>query len=377
MNMNPPAIPALAGAARARAMGLGLRPSASPEGQGITVSTSVAHGVCGNGKVSDNGNAPCDQPPAGNTLAITSTGVVKGWAYGGGNNLDRTAVIHNRTTVNGQVTGNAMGSNHDIDVGSAVASHSAISVSGGAAAVGASVWGAYAYAANGAAMAANNTASVDGGAAVSGDIYGGQAVANNGDTTASHNQVIIDGGKIAGTTIIGGEAVSDSGAAAAENNTVTIQGNAVLSGDARLYGGYARGTTIAVSSNNTLNLHAAGLSVRGLEAFQNLNFRLPANLACGGAMLKITGEADLGANAAVAVELEGAGPARLNVGDTFDLIRGGVTGSINALSGRGVLGRYHYTLAVTDGNLRLTIGAAIVGGGRGGFALPRGVEASR
>ena len=365
MNMNPPAISAQVFAARARALGLGLQRQAGPQdGQDITVSTSVAHGVCGNGKAGDNGNGPCDQPPAGNTLAITSTGLVKGWAYGGSNNLDRTAVTHNRATISGLVTGHAMGSNHDIDAGCAIASNSAISVSGGGATAGASVWGAYAYAANGAATASNNAASVSGGAAVGGDIYGGQAVASHGDTAASNNQVTIDGGKVAGTTIIGGEAISEAGAAAAENNTVTIQGHAILPGNARLYGGHARASTIAVSSNNTLNLHVAGLSVQGLESFQNLNFHLPASLAAGGAMLKVTGEADLGANAAVAVGLEGGGPARLRSGDSFDLIAGGVTGTINPASTRGALGGYHYTLAVTGGSLRLTIGAALDPGAR-------------
>jgi len=318
---------ALRGAALVLALGL-LPVAGAWAAQSITVSTNVAHYVCGNGNAADNGHSPCDQTPVGNTVTINSGVTVTGNAYGADNTIDATSVTGNRVDVKGTVTGAVYGGSHYRNIG--VNSDNV--------------------------TASNNTVTIVPGSVVASDVRGGYA-AGFGNATASGNTVEISGGTITGQ-IVGGAASSTAGGTmTATNNTVTIKGTPTFTGVTQLRGGSAG--TSGTSTGNTLNLHTAGLTVDFLSSFQNLNFYLPTGLAPGGNMLSVNGVADLGANAVVTVNLEGAGPA-LHTGDTFNLISagGGITygSSIDPTSASGVLKGYNYTLAIDGENLVLTIG---------------------
>ena len=210
------------------------------------------------------------------------------------------------------------------------------------------VWGGNSMIATGDATASGNTVKVVGGV-VTGPVSGAYAQTSSGNATASGNTVLIDGGTISGGPIVGGHAYSGSTDATATGNTVTIQGSPTFTGVGSLIGGDAD-----VNSNNTLNLHAAGLSVLTVNGFQNLNFFLPASLTTGSPML-VSAAADLGANAVVRVSLEGA---TLHTGDSFVLLNNVTAGSLAAASASGTVGGYQYTLEIdASNNLLLTIGA--------------------
>jgi len=315
---------ALRGAALVLALGL-LPVAGAWAAQSITVSTDVAHYVCGNGNAADNGNWPCNQPPVGNTVTINSGVTVTGYVYGALNNIDATSVTGNRVDVKGTVTEAVYGGYH-------VRNGTSDNVT-----------------------ASNNTVTIVPGSVVALGVRCGYAYTGSGNATASGNTVEISGGTITGS-ITGGAASSTAGGTmTATNNTVTIKGTPTFTGVGQLTGGNI--SSGGTSTGNTLNLHTAGLTVSALTRFQNLNFYLPTGLAPGGNMLNVTGAAQLGTNAAVTVNLEGAGPA-LHTGDTFNLISagGGVDGSIASTSASGVLKGYNYTLKVDGENLVLTIG---------------------
>jgi len=311
---------ALRGAALVLALGL-LPVAGAWAAQSITVSTNVAHDVCGNGNAADNGNWPCDQTPVGNTVTINSGVTVAGIAYGAANATDATSVTGNRIDVKGTVTGEVYGGAHQGSYNVTASNNTVTIVTGGQTA---SVWGGYAATGSGNATASGNTVEISGGT-VTGPIYCGTALSTAGGTTT------------------------------ATNNTVTIRGTPTFTGVTQLRGGDAG--TSGTSTGNTLNLHTAGLTVDMLFNFQNLNFYLPTGLAPGGNMLNVATWADFGTDAKVKVYLEGAGPA-LHTGDTFNLVSapGGWNGSIDSASASGVIGGYNYTLALAGEELVLTIG---------------------
>jgi hypothetical protein len=222
------------------------------------------------------------------------------------------------------------------------------------------ILGAAAVSDAGLATATGNSVSILGGT-VNGSIYGGDAESNGtGDAVATSNTVTLSGGTVASNAIIyAGYARSTGGTETATDNTLNISGTPVFGANVTLYGGTLQ-SGVGTSTGNTLNLHTAGLAVANLGYFQNLNFYLPTGLAPSGNMLNVTGAAMLGTANVVKVNLEGTGPV-LHTGDTFNLIAGGVTGSVTPASG--VIGGYNYTLAVTGNDLVLTIGACAVAGG--------------
>ena len=275
----------------ALALALGLACSGAWAAQSITVSTAVAHDVCGNGNAANDGASPCANSPDGNTVTIDSAGQVTGFVRGGSSAIAA-----------GDVT------------------------------------------------ASGNTVTVTG--AVTGNVFGGFAQTGSGNATSSDNTVLIDGGAISNGSIIGGDAYSATTAATATGNTVTIQGSPTFTGVGNLSGGEAD-----VRSNNTLNLHVAGLTVMALYDFQNLNFFLPAGLTTASPMLTASNHATLGTNTVVHVSLEGA---TLHTGDSFVLLNNvDVGNTIAAASASGTVGGYKYTLEIdASRNLLLTIGAS-------------------
>ena len=317
---------ALSGAVLALALGLGLHGGAWAA-QSITVSTTVAHSVCGNGDATDNGNLPCSNSPVGNTVTIQSAGVVQGDVTGAYSETAATAVTGNQVNLDGSSTAAVVsgGWNALLGSGDATASGNGVTVSS-TGSVPSGIEGGYAYTSSGSATASGNTVEINGGA-INGDIYGGYAISGNGDATAS-------------------------------NNTVTILGSPVFT-YVSLSGGISHGTGVGtISSNNTLNLHVAGLSVTTLDGFQNMNFFLPAGLTSGSRMLTVTNWANMG-GAMVTVSLEGAGPT-LHTGDTFFLLNNWTVGSINPASASGTVGGFNYTLGIDPAlDLVLTIGAPV------------------
>jgi len=357
---------ALRGAALALALGLISAAGAWAAPQTITIpnGTTVAHAVCGNGNIADNGNAPCDPSFDGNTVTIATGGTVQGDVHG---RLDEqtsadTTATGNQVDISGSVTGDSHGAwAHSITSGNATVTGNGLTVNSGA--VTSTVIGGLATTdtSNATATATGNSVSVLDGSVNGEMIVGGKAASTDGgDVVATGNTVTISGATLgAGVKVYAGWADS-TGTETATNNTLTISGMPVFGAGVSLYGG---ATADGTSTGNTLNLHTAGLTVVDLAFFQNLSFYLPAGLTVGGNMLTATGTADLGMNAVVTVSLEGAGPA-LHTGDTFNLIAGGVTGSIAPESASGVLKGYNYKLEIPAGsnNLVLTIDAPVVTG---------------
>ena len=164
--------------------------------------------------------------------------------------------------------------------------------------------------------ASENTVEIKGGS-----IEGGFRVAGgyveSGTGNANENTMTISGGTIgdegAWTSIVGGSTSGDG--KSASNNTITISGKPTFVGDVGIYGGQAYGTngvasnntvnilipiTVAeltggdvmpggTSSGNTLNIAAKGVTTGSVNAFQNMNFYLPSDIANNDTMLTVNG----------------------------------------------------------------------------------------
>ena len=167
---------------------------------------------------------------------------------------------------------------------------------------------------NGTAGAANNnTVTISGGTITSSSVVGGKV--NDGD--ANGNTVAISGGTIGKdgyTTYIRGGNTSGVGKSAS-NNTITIAGNANLLGDVYVYGGTVQPDDNSTAANNTvnilksitlkglyggiavetqsygntLNIAAKNVVTKDLNAFQNMNFYLPSDIAKDDTMLTVNG----------------------------------------------------------------------------------------
>jgi len=132
-----------------------------------------------------------------------------------------------------------------------------------------------------------NQVFIRGGTTASAEIAGGRSINSSGNATASGNTVTITGGTLVG--VVGGTAAATGLAGAtgtANSNTINISGSPTFAAG-NIAGGYVNASTVRVSQNNTLNLHASGLVLPGsLLSFQNLNFYLPQTLTSpGGTML--------------------------------------------------------------------------------------------
>lgn len=179
-----------------------------------------------------------------------------------------------------------------------------------------------------------NSVTITGGT-VTGDVLGG--LSPNGDT--NENKVIISGGTIgtseANSIIGGGSGSADannntveisggtinstiwggrSNSGNAEGNTVTISGSPTFAASSGIHGaaaydGDAKNNTVNIlvkdfsigfliggepgpsgtSSGNTLNIAAKGVTTGSVNAFQNMNFYLPSDIANNDTMLTVNG----------------------------------------------------------------------------------------
>ena len=139
-------------------------------------------------------------------------------------------------------------------------------------------------------------------------IIGGNAP-DSYEGNANNNTVEISGGTI-NSTIWGGRSNSGN----AEGNTVTISGSPTFAASSGIHGaaaydGDAKNNTVNIlvkdfsisfliggepgpsgtSSGNTLNVAAKGVTTGSVNAFQNMNFYLPSDIANGDTMLTVNG----------------------------------------------------------------------------------------
>jgi len=227
---------------------------------------------------------------------------------------------------------------------------------------------------SGDAAATNNTVTVGNGTV--GAAQGGIAEAFDigGNATSAGNSVEIGGSAVVQGSVTGGVAYSNGGTATASGNTVTISGTPGLA-SAGLYGGRATGGgATVVATGNTLQMKTAGVSVEGLNYFQKLRFILPASLAAGGTVLTVTGWAEIGTDAEVAVSA--ASGFGLAAGDEITLIDADgamFIGDVAAASLTGAFtsggNSYAYTLSLAGQKLLMTINS-VTPLGTGAAAVP-------
>ena len=194
------------------------------------------------------------------------------------NDTDDTELKDNTLTVNGKVTGRAVGAN---------------SVAGNA---------------------TQNNVTIGAGATVDGFVAGGMTQ----DGTANNNTVTINGGTVTGD-VYGGYSEKE-----AKGNTVTMSGGTVKG---TIYGsnlgsGASSGTTVkkssprrapalteteSTSSGNTMKIYGKDNTAGNLAKFDNYNFYLPAGTSNGATMLHLTDKADTDmTNSKVTVRANGA-----------------------------------------------------------------------
>ncbi|MDR2172622.1 MAG: hypothetical protein LBE32_00170 [Burkholderiales bacterium] len=207
----------------------------------------------------------------------------------------------------------------------------------------------------GSAAALGNLVGIEGGVIQDNNItatsiIGGSAyVRGDGeDVEASGNAVWISGGEFRSVNeIVGGRAWSNAvapGTATASNNTVIIDGTPIFTGALpMIYGAVtipAGGTMV----DNILHVSTIGLSVRGLENFQLMDFMLPTALANGDTMIT-TGAAgaDL-TGVTISVDIDNPlAPPTIVAGNRYTLISN-VSGTFAPVSG--TLGGLSYTISI-------------------------------
>ena len=167
----------------------------------------------------------------------------------------------------------------------------------------------WSYSAGVALSAEGNTVKISGGTigtSESQSIIGGEVKFYPG--TANNNTVEISGGTI-NSTIWGGKSEKGN----AEGNTVTISGSPTFAASSGIHGAAAGGDAInntvnilanniaigyliggepmgsGTSSGNTLNIAAKGVTTGSVNAFQNINFYLPSDIANNDTMLTVNG----------------------------------------------------------------------------------------
>lgn len=285
-----------------------------------------------------------------NNVTLSGTGAknVFGGVDNGTNNVERNRVV---VTQGGIITGSAFGG-----------------YSSGGDAIG-----------NVVTIDGGTVQTIEGGRSIGANAIGNRVIVNPGSTVgesilggfsgldATGNSVTINGGTLMGNVYGGASGTLIRGNDKAINNTVSIFGTPVLNGT--LYGGYGSGLDSSdVRTGNTLNLHSAGLTAKGIRNFENYNFYLPSSLTSGQTMLTVTDgngfgyPADLGTDARVNVGIAG-GSTALAVGDRIVLIDSsayGLTGTLasTTASGRGMQGvtlLYDFDLQILNGQLLATM----------------------
>lgn len=184
---------------------------------------------------------------------------------------------------------------------------------------------------------------IQGFSTVEGSVYGGYSV--DGDAYASF--VRIENCTIIGA-VYGGYCSATN--RSAYNNEVRIVGTSTLT-NVDIYGGVA-----ATSTNNTLDLRTASVSVRSVEAFQNIDFNLPSGVTSGVPILNVASETELSGHATypeVTVTIKSC-DAPLQLGDKITLISN-VTGTPTNINSLMTASRYVFELSIEGGALIATV----------------------
>ena len=277
----------------------------------------------------------------------------------GGNATDNHVKV-SAGTVKGRIAGglssdgSAIGNSVEIEGGTFGGGYYAIAVAGGISAADES------------GNANNNTVIIKGGN-IGKDVVGGWFDNSYASGNANENMVTISGGTVTGAVIggqtnkgnanknsvnISGGTISEgngyfayiyggSGSTSASNNTVTIKSDANISENTYIYGGVAAGGTAAdntvnilkaisvqglyggigneKSTGNTLNIATKNVVTKDLNAFQNMNFFLPSDIANNDTMLTVNGSSPTNVKDVTfgAAALSGV---KLVKGDTVNLI---------------------------------------------------------
>lgn len=160
-----------------------------------------------------------------------------------------------------------------------------------------------------------NTVNITGGTFTSEYIAGGVSV----DGNAVGNTVNLIGGDVSGTEVRGGYATATGEAAGtgeAKDNTVNVFAPLEVGG---LRGGVVNAG--CVSSGNTLNLYAENVTTGKMDAFQNINFRLPGTVKDESNILTVKDAVNL---SGVTIGMSVQPGVSLKKGDKVNLIQSGV-----------------------------------------------------
>ena len=188
--------------------------------------------------------------------------------FASGNANENTVTISGGTVtgdVNGGQTnkGNANGNTVTITGGTVGTESGWVGIRGGSSSSG---------------TANNNTVTISGGT-INNDIWGGMGATADGNTVtiSGENTVFLSTKGIHGAAAMTGDAT---------NNTVNILTPVSV---AYLYGGLNEAGGTTKSTGNTLNIAAKNVVAKDLNAFQNMNFFLPSDIANGNTMLTVNG----------------------------------------------------------------------------------------
>lgn len=254
-----------------------------------------------------------------NTVTIDGENVnVNGYVYGGYSSFDAT---DNTVTISHGSIGRDVTGGQGLNV-----TNNTVNISGGT--IGRDVSGGLG------GNATSNSVTISGGT------IGRDVIGSLSENNTTNNTVNISGGTIGGKVIGGqsrlGNATNNTVNISGENwgnNTVTVTGGEVLLFDGNatgnivnllaavnldcVNGGIPKGT--GVSSGNTLNVAAKGVTVKDIQYVQNMNFYLPEDVASGDTMLQVVGTTatDLQGVTFGAAALKGVS---LEKGDTVNLI---------------------------------------------------------
>ncbi|MEX5285401.1 autotransporter outer membrane beta-barrel domain-containing protein [Selenomonas sputigena] len=137
----------------------------------------------------------------------------------------------------------------------------------------------------GSGSATGNKVTVAGGTVT--NVFGGGGLDNTVTGSMSNNRVTITGGTVTGQIVGGDSRVTTS---TSNNNTVTL-GGGTLDGS-EVWGTSYNGTVYANTDDeikgNTLNVQAAGLTVKKIRNFEKLNFKMTDALQNGATMLELS-----------------------------------------------------------------------------------------
>lgn len=238
--------------------------------EGGTITGYFAIAVAGGWSNSGNANENTVEIKGGDIIdSLGGEGVAGGYVESGTGNANENTMTISGGTVSQDVYGgysaggNANGNTVTITGGTVGTESGWVGIRGGSSSSG---------------TANNNTVTISGGT-INNDIWGGMGATADGNTVtiSGENTVFLSTKGIHGAAAMTGDAT---------NNTVNILTPVSV---AYLYGGLNEAGGTTKSTGNTLNIAAKGVTTGSVDAFQNMNFYLPSDIANNDTMLTING----------------------------------------------------------------------------------------